>query len=112
MVFVFTLVLPFSIIALGLREPLFNQIDLPCRRGDPFGGLLLKHVQNIDGILKTHGVNSPPCIAVMRSDDFEHVGTAKAFEGFGGGIGLALLGCKERVSNVDPDLAREKTANP
>ncbi len=65
LVLLFILILPFSIIALGLGEPSFNQIDFPGRRGNPFGGLLLKHVQHIDGILKTHGVDSPPGIAVM-----------------------------------------------
>jgi hypothetical protein len=112
LVLLFILVLPFSIIAFGLCQPLFNQVDLPRRRGNPFGGLLLKHVQNVDGVLKTHGLNSPPRIAVMRSDDFERASSAKAFERFSGGIGLAFLGCKERVPNVEPDLARERTQIP
>ncbi|HVB86545.1 MAG TPA: hypothetical protein VNK23_07775, partial [Candidatus Dormibacteraeota bacterium] len=57
-------------------------------------------------------------ITVMRSHNFEHAGTAKTFEGFGGRISLAFLGCKERVPNVDPDLARgrpqisERRSNP
>ena len=39
--FVFRFIMPFSIIALGLREPLFNQIDVPRRHGNPFRGILL-----------------------------------------------------------------------
>ena len=53
-------------------------------------------------MLKTHGVNGSPRIAVMRSHNFEHAGTAKTFKGLRSRIGLAVLGCKERVSDVDP----------
>jgi phage-related protein len=41
----------------------------------------------------------------------EHGGAAKAFEGFSGRVGLTLLGCKERVSDVGPDRARERASH-
>jgi hypothetical protein len=72
------------IVPLGFHKPLLNQINLPCRCGDTLCGLLLKHVQNIDGILKTDRVDAPPRISVMRSHNFQHAGTAEAFEGLGG----------------------------
>ncbi len=62
--------------------------------------------------MKTHRVNGPPRIAVVRSHNFEYAGTAEAFKGFGSRIGLALLGCKERVPDVDPDLTRERPQIP
>jgi hypothetical protein len=97
-------VVPFS-----FREPLLNQLNLPCWCSDAFRGLLLKHVQNIDGILKAHGINGPPRIPVVRSYNFEHAGATKAFERFGRGIDSALLGHEECMSNVDPDLGRKGT---
>jgi len=42
----------------------------------------------------------------VRSYDFEHAGSAKAFERFSGRIDLALLRRKERVSNINPDGGR------
>jgi hypothetical protein len=60
----------------------------------------LKDVQNIDGIMKTHGIDSPPRITMIRSHDLDHARTAEAFEGFSGRIDLALLGGKERMPDV------------
>jgi hypothetical protein len=54
----------------------------------------LEDVQNIDGILKTHGIDSPPRITMIRSHDLDHARTAEVFEGFSGRIDLALLGGK------------------
>jgi hypothetical protein len=42
-------------------------------------------VQNIDGILKTHRIDSPPRITMVRCHNFEHAGTAKASEGLAAG---------------------------
>jgi hypothetical protein len=72
----------------------------------------LKDVQDLDGILKTHRINGPPRITVARSDNFEHASTPKTFEGLGGRIGFALLGCKERVSDVDPHWSWETAQIP
>lgn len=58
--------------------------------------------------MKTHCVNGPPRIAVVRSYDFEHAGTAKTFERLCGRIAFALLCRKQRVSNVAPDGARKR----
>ncbi len=109
---VFMLVPPFSMFPLGFQEPLPNQIHLPRGRRDAFCGLLLEYMQNVDGVLKTHGVDAPPGTAVTRDHDLEHAGKAEAFERLRGGIGLALLGGKERVPNVDPHLARERPQIP
>lgn len=69
-------------------------------------------MQNIDGPLKTHRIDSSPRITMVRSYNFEHAGSAETFERLGGRIRLALLGCKERVSDIDPDRAREGTQIP
>ena len=95
-------------VPLGFGEPLFNQSDLPRRCGNASSGFLLKYVQNIDSILKTHCVNGPPRIAVVRSYNFEYAGAAKAFERLRGGIGPAFLGCKEGLSDVASHRARER----
>jgi hypothetical protein len=105
----FISVLPFSVIPFGFCEPLFNQINLPRRCSDAFRGLLLKYVQNIDGILKTHRINSAPRIAVVRSYNFEHAGAGKASKWFSRRIGLAFLGGEQSMSNVDPDRPRKRT---
>jgi hypothetical protein len=60
-------------------------------------------VQDVNGILKTNGIDGAPCVATVRSYNFEHAGTAKTPEGFSGRIDLALLRRKERVSNINPD---------
>jgi len=73
-------VVPFS-----FREPLLNQLDLPRGFSDAFRGLLLKHVQNIDGILKTRGINGSPRIPVVRSYNLEHAGAAKPLSGLAAG---------------------------
>jgi len=98
----FISVLPFSVVPFGFREPLLNQINLPCWRRDAFRGLLLKYVQNINGVLETHGINRSPGIPVVRSYNFEHASSAKAFERFSRRIDSAFLGYKECMSNVDP----------
>jgi hypothetical protein len=105
----FISVLPFSVVSFGFCEPLFNQINLPRRCSYAFRGLLLKYMQNIDGILKTHRISGAPRIAVVRSHNFEHAGAAKAFKWFGRGIGLAFLSGEQRMSNVDPDRPRKRT---
>jgi hypothetical protein len=66
-------------------------------------------MQNIDGVLKTHGINGQPGIPVVRSYNFEHACAAKAFERFSRGIDSTFLGCKECMSNVDPDRTRKRT---
>jgi hypothetical protein len=48
---------------------------------------------------------------MVRNHKFDNAGATKPFQGLGRGIGLALLGRKERVSNVDPDRARERPQN-
>ena len=92
----FILVLPFSVVSFGFCEPLPNQINLPLWCSDAFRGLLLKDVQDIDSILKTHRTDSSPRISVVRSDNFEHAGTAKAFERFSSGP--AFLGSEHSMS--------------
>lgn len=66
-------------------------------------------MQNINGIEKTNRIDRPPRIAVVRNRNFQDACTAEAFKWLGGGIRLAFLGCKERVPNFDPDLARERS---
>ena len=64
-------------------------------------------MQNVDDILKTYCVNSPPRIAVMGSHNFENASAAKSLEWLGCWIDSALLGSKEGVSDIDPYWARE-----
>jgi hypothetical protein len=99
-------------VSLGFREPPLNQIDFPRWSGDALRGLLLKHVQNVDGFLKADGVNGPPSIATFRSHDFENAGATKTSEGLGGGIDITLLGCKECVPDIDPDGTRKRPQIP
>ena len=61
----FILILPFSIIPLSIRQSLLDQFDLPRWRGDPFRGFLLKHMQNINRILKSDRIYGPPSVALM-----------------------------------------------
>jgi len=105
----FISILPFSVVPFGFCEPLFNQINLPQRCSDAFRGLLLKCVQNIDGIVKTHRLNRTPRIAVVRSYNFEHAGAAEAFQWFSGGIGPAFLSGEQSMSNISPDCTRKRT---
>ena len=49
---------------------------------------------------------------VMRRHNLKDAGTAKTFERLCRRVGLALLRCKERVSDVDPDRARERLQFP
>jgi hypothetical protein len=75
-------VVPFS-----FRKPLLDQINFSRLRSDAFCGFLLEYMQNINGILKTHCINRSPCIAVVRSYNFEHAGAAKTFDIRNGGVG-------------------------
>jgi hypothetical protein len=105
--FDFILILPFPVIAFRFSEPLPDQLNFFRWCRDAFRGLLLKYVQNIDGVLKTHGINSPPRITAVRGYNFQHARSPKAFERFSRRIDSAFLGSEERMSNVDSDLARK-----
>src|SRR5262249_12700191 len=103
----FISILPSSVVPLDFCEPLPNQINLSRWCSDTSCGLLLKCVQNIDSLLKTHRINSSPRIPVVRSHNFDHAGTTKAFERFSSGIDPTFLGREECISNVNPDRAGE-----
>jgi len=82
-------------IPLNLREPPFDQIDLSRRGGDASGRFLLKRVQDVDTVFESHCIDGSPSIAVMRTDNFKHTGTAETLQRLRGGIGLALLRSKK-----------------
>src|SRR5580700_11535236 len=81
-------ILPFSVIALCIRQSLPDEIKVAFRRGRAGLGLLLEGVQHIDGIPKSHSIDGPPCIAGMGRNDFHHAAAAKSLQWLSGRIGF------------------------
>src|SRR5579864_3013653 len=59
------------IVGLGRSQALVDQADVLSGRPHTRGGLLLKAVQDIDGLLKTHRVDGPERIATVLFDQLE-----------------------------------------
>jgi E3 ubiquitin-protein ligase DOA10 len=101
------LVLPFSVETLGLSQAAVDEVNLLLGRGDTLFRFLLEGVQDVDRFLKSHRVNSAPCVAVMVRENLDHRSSAKMLQRLRRRIGVTLLGGIERLANIASDLARE-----
>ena len=66
---------------LGVLQALSDQFNVSLRGRNPARRFLLKDVQDVQDVLKTHGVDGPIRIAVEIIADFED--PAKTLEGLG-----------------------------
>ena len=75
---------------LGLTQSLPDQIEMSLRGGDPPGGFLLEHVEDIEHALKANGVDRSIRVAVEIIANFKHA-APEALEGFRAGRMIAKL---------------------
>src|SRR5436305_4511148 len=72
---VFFAFIPYLVVLLCRPQALMDQGDVLLGRAHTGRRLLLEAVQNIDGLLETHRVDSPECIATVLLDQLENPGT-------------------------------------
>src|SRR5262249_34421389 len=90
---------PFGVVFAGTFEAAFNQVHVLLRCGNAALGLLLKAMQNIDGMSKLHRIHGTVGIPVVIVYDFQDPCPTKAFEGLGVGMLLSLLGKVEGIAH-------------
>ena len=100
LLFLFILVLPFSVILLSRGEPLSDEFHLSLRRGNALLRFLLEGVQHVNHIVKAHRVNRSEGVAFVGRDNLKHGAAAEAFESFDGGELLAALGLLNKLEAV------------
>lgn len=87
-------------ISFGFKQPLFYPFELSCGSGNALSRLLLKGVQNINGVAESDGINRAPGIAVVRGYNLDGARAPKSFQRFCSWVNLATLCCEERVSDI------------
>lgn len=96
-----------AIVYLGLSESRLHKVDFSLGRLDASLRLLLKSMQNVDGLRKSHRVHGSVRITLVVIHDLENCASTEALQRSGGSVSSTDLGLIEGKAHYLSDTRRE-----